>query len=103
MKRIEIVKSGMKWNLVKKFHMKAVQEISEDECEAEEDESFNEKKLESQHKITSHILPSSSRSSIKKYKPNNVKQKALFLVYDLLLLLKRTGYNYESSNQSYFS
>ena len=34
------------------------------------------KKLKSQQKITSHFLPSSSRSSIKKYKPNNVKQKA---------------------------
>ena len=87
--------------MVKKFLIKAVQEISEDEFEAEEDKSFNEKK--SQQKITSHFLPSSSRSSIKKYKPINVKQKALFLVYDLLLLLKRTGYNYESSNQSYFS
>ena len=62
--------------MVKKFLIKAVQEISEDEFEAEEDKSFNEKKLKSQQKITSHFLPSSSRSSIKKYKPNNVKQKA---------------------------
>ena len=47
MKRIEIVKRGMKWNVVKKFLIKAVQEeISEDEFEAEEDKSFNEKKVE---------------------------------------------------------
>ena len=47
MKRIEIVKRGLKWNVVKKFLIKAVQEeISEDEFEAEEDKSFNEKKVE---------------------------------------------------------
>ena len=46
MKRIEIVKRGMKWNVVKKFLIKAVQEISEDEFEAEEDKGFNEKKVE---------------------------------------------------------
>ena len=47
MKRIEIVKRGMKWNVVKKFLIKAVQEeISEDEFEAEEDKSSNEKKVE---------------------------------------------------------
>ena len=46
MKRIEIVKRGMKWNVVKKFLINAVQEISEDEFEAEEDKSFNEKKVE---------------------------------------------------------
>ena len=33
-------------NVVKKFLIKAVQEISEDEFEAEEDKSFNEKKVE---------------------------------------------------------
>ena len=36
----------MKWNVVKKFLIKAVLEISEDEFEAEEDKSFNEKKVE---------------------------------------------------------
>ena len=116
MKRIEIVKRGMKWNVVKKFLIKAVQEISEDEFEAEEDKSFNEKKLKSQQKITSHFLPSSSRSSIKKYKPNNVKQKAFhktlgewvvsslrpFIIVEDVKF-REHGYNYESPNQSYFS
>ena len=74
------------------------------------------KRLKSQQKITSHFLPSSSRSSIKKYKPNNVKQKAFhktlgewvvsslrpFIIVEDVKF-REHGYNYESPNQSYFS
>ena len=101
--------------MVNKFLIKAVQEISEDEFEAEEDKSFNEKKVEVSAKDY-HFLPSSSRSSIKKYKPNNVKQKAFhktlgewvvsslrpFIIVEDVKF-REHGYNYESPNQSYFS